>query len=90
MSSPVRKIPTTSGRMERVVGTADPCRVCGREVDSDRAAHIIEVWGGGYMTTPEDYEERQEDFEAGGASLGLQPVGPSCVKKIPEAYRVEV
>lgn len=89
MDTRIRKIPTTKGREDRCWSAAQPCRVCGREVDVEKAAHVIEVMGGGYMTTPEELEEHEDEHMHGGAFLGLQPVGPGCARKIPAEYLVD-
>lgn len=59
-----------------------PCILCGRECKHPKF-FVWEHNGGGTLVTLQEGEELNEAGHS-GADLGLQPIGPDCLKKHPQ------
>lgn len=64
---------------EGVSSDIGPCVVCGREVKTARY-FVHEHNGGGLAVTEEEAEQMDEYAD----DMGLQPIGPDCLRKHPE------
>jgi len=65
------------------------CSLCGRPINTDsKKVRWVECIAGGYVCVPalQYTDTERTEIEGLDCYMALQPVGPTCAKKIPSEY----